>query len=1142
MLSVSAFAEQGVVNIPLKTFTKPALNLVDEKGKPLYIKDLVNLEQSGKDLSTYQPTEDKYWQNQKYSAIEQTIHNEMPNAEEGVTLDSYMGANRELGFYSIVVKPSNGKSARYGLTLGLEIHASLLKSGLLRKLGYFQQSPKHYSKIKLNFNSKEDKELFIKRAFCEEGPNEVSIDCLSLIPFKTEGNQREFLSDAGETALYVHGCYLEKMDSEIPSLFDGLTPANTETIPFFSQARQFRGLLVPFVIADVQESVNRFGVEAAVRRAGVASINYAFSGYFSETSYDDVRWMLRRITNLTEADWDEIVTAAQYPKSFHQLIKSKMLRRTQNLLKIFFEDEAKALMKIQIPDLRYTSDDGYVAEGRVTTEYIPGYPQRFSHGPRKSPFESGDFIRYLTIKTQSSAIGAAITRLSKDLDLQRNKIDKSKTRGFRFRPDNGIVPLGSAHGHEYGINLSASRMVTTGTYYGSDAAVQLVDNVSLSAGLGLFRVTQEFTGIGTITGGNVGYNRTFSHVTPLQSMKETKDIDWKDLYVPSKLDRIASPLKDGKLAEFFENFKHGEVFTITDSVAVGANVGFQYGIEALIGYTATTIPTLGITGGVNGIILRQTQITRTTNGFQVFIRDQNSKAYNVAFDLNYFINLMSVKHETLNTDLQTDAFVLNANTDFVTQVDAAIEEVKAAALKAEEDPVEAVEKYFTENPELAKRYKSQTAFIGKLSAALRGLIFQSSTDALYGNFKRQVFNIEHGLNTKEIKTKLLWWRWSRLQEEHLLKILKPSLTPVESGIVENKPIEVVTYQKGAMSGRDILGFGLEVIDYGMQELSKDFVLKLSQDTQNPSQMPFGRAQWHIVRTDTELTQDREGAAPSVAVLQNVWGGWSLKKKQLDEILARLKNKLKGTEFENEELIPEGRFDQVKKIDFFRITENISIMPSGLDRIKALIINPDATGVEVDKPKFLEGLVKNISEIGKHNKARIQDKVIFKNIMSIIGSGDEKAGEQIYINQCKEKARQRHEQTNKHQGFNTVAWLKGSKYECLESWTSEIISLARKYVRSDLREQNRIMTDLIYTLEQNIPLPVLMQTLGKENYLYFIEITGFRVGDEDADEGVTVSSTLGEPAKKHPYSNGLISYFAGKAKISVEFSKSQASFQ
>ena len=107
---------------------------------------------------------------------------------------------------------------------------------------------------------------------------------------------------------------------------------------------------------------------------------------------------------------------------------------------------------------------------------------------------------------------------------------------------------------------------------------------------------------------------------------------------------------------------------------------------------------------------------------------------------------------------------------------------------------------------------------------------------------------------------------------------------------------------------------------------------------------------------------------------------------------------------------------------------------------------------------------------------------------------------------------------------------------------KIIQTARKFENADLRTQNRLMTELVYILEEKIPLAVILKTLERQNYLYFVELSGFRSGDEDGDQGVFVSNILGEPEKKHPYSNGLINVIAEKSKIlSIELDRSQTSF-
>jgi hypothetical protein len=59
---------------------------------------------------------------------------------------------------------------------------------------------------------------------------------------------------------------------------------------------------------------------------------------------------------------------------------------------------------VPIVDLNYTSPDGLVVNGRVMKEKVEGYPQRFSHGDRESPFKDDDWWRYAGIRARTAMI------------------------------------------------------------------------------------------------------------------------------------------------------------------------------------------------------------------------------------------------------------------------------------------------------------------------------------------------------------------------------------------------------------------------------------------------------------------------------------------------------------------------------------------------------------------------------------------------------------------------------------------------------------------------------------------------------------------------------------------------------------------
>ena len=1138
-----AHAQDGVIRIPLITFTKPPGDLLNEKKKQLSYGDLEKRYKKYRTLSDLYPAENKYWQDKKFEAVDQDLYKEMPSQNETVLFDEYLGAVRDLGIFSIYIRPENNQNVRYGLTFGLQVHASLLKAALLRKVGYYQESPKFLKAIRLKFPNLEKMNEFVDKAFCEKGPSATALDCLSLDPYKrgfiTQKNDQDF-------SLILHGSYLERLNAEVPSLFDGLTPANADNLQYLAQSRAFRGLAVPFVMGDVGESINRFSPQAVSMRSGWAQMNFMNSVYFDLlTSVDDVRWALDRYAKLTQKDWDEIVDAGQFPECTVRLTKSLLLHRYKNMMQSFYvtanynnkaerdqwnqqmQQLAQRLAGLTIEPLT-SINTSCVKEGRVTTENIPEYPQRFSNGPRKSPFESADLIKYLKISTQSAVLQEALNKLNEKIATTPNL--SYKPVGVLVGPD-GYRVLADSTDAFLGVNFNANRMITTGTFYGSTAPIQMVDTVSVSAGIGAQNIFDGLNGIRRNYGASASYIRTFTHVVPLdptEPMKQAAATPWKDLLVESRLKSLAAPLKDGDLTAFLVNLKPGEVFTITDSLGKGAQIGWTSGLDALFGFVSGLSASSSFDPS-RLVVLRQIQFSRSKEGLQVYIRDvdshmvdangnekpdhdQKTDVYGVTFDVNYYINVFRIRAQRSMADLHTDAFLIKYNSQLMTDVQEGV---------------------ITPTDAMKKQVDGLLEMGGKAASALRALIFQSSVDPLYANFRAQQFEISHKLKIDEVQMKLLWNRATKLDQHHEIKIVKTQLpNQVDGGEVHNQEIELTIDRKGELRGRDFFGLSLEVLNAYLAQKFQGKAPQYQAGGANPSLMPFGFAQWRTIRTDSETTAgEREGKLPTVSVIEHIWGGWSMKRKQMDVILNELKEQMKEIKVANFPLIPDGALQNVDKVDFFKVNSHLSLLPPAIEQIKELILAPEAKDQSVPKAKFVARLFQKLSELG--GKARPQDMAVYNNLMKLIGNGDENQGRLSYKLQCEMNKR------NPESGAtdNTYAWSKGTGYECLAPWVEKIIGLSRTFPENDVRKQNRWMTEVMYVIDEQIPMAYLLNYLGKDKFLYYVELIGFRAGDEDGDNGYYLSNVYGEPAKAAPYANGLLSIIANKSNISpVEFEK------
>jgi hypothetical protein len=125
--------------------------------------------------------------------------------------------------------------------------------------------------------------------------------------------------------------------------------------------------------------------------------------------------------------------------------------------------------------------------------------------------------------------------------------------------------------------------------------------------------------------------------------------------------------------------------------------------------------------------------------------------------------------------------------------------------------------------------------------------------------------------------------------------------------------------------------------------------------------------------------------------------------------------------------------------------------------------------------------------------------------------------------------------------STAGYINGTWFECMMPWLNDLLNLAHEYPK-DKQEQIRWITKVLWTLEQQIPLPQLLKYLGNDNYVYLVRVNGFRTGDEDGDLEF-FSNTIGDPKENIEYANGLVNMFATKTRISpIELDRTQGGFR
>ncbi len=1100
-----------------KSVKKPASDLL-RNGETLEVGEAAKLEENGFDLSVLNPADNKMWQNKSYP-VSDAINRNFPKANIGVQFLTNQAATK---FTSIVrVQSLENPSKYFQLALSRYSQPMMMRAALLRKLGYFVPSPQYYNNLKLKFQSEEE-----KKSFLDQAQQDMGVDF--------ESRKWITSSDEKDHSVVLSSATLEEASSDYFDLNWGLAPNpdDPNQVPLvqrFSRNRAYRALIFPYALVDVPESVNRFSTRMSAVNSGYITLSYFMAQSFQSSTFSDAKWILNRLQKLTLQDYQQIVGQGNYPTEIGTLVLAKLVNRSNDTLRLF-----GLTPTVTDLNMNFTSASGLVANGKVTQEFAPGFPQRFNHGERTSPYQSGDLSRFLLIDGKSSVIATAVSKLNEKLQLatvadaanqyRQDSINKIIDH-LRNRPNEPFYKEVTAWGGPIaGLNVNASRHVATGTYSGSTAAVQLVDNISVSAGLGMFRALDGIDKYMPMAGANVSVVRDYTHVRPILSIKEATKVQWSNLMIPKYMNKVSSVLKTAEqknsegitqssLDAFLMDLRDGELFTISDSVALSAYLQASSSIDVLLGlqpFSFMNSVTLG--SDASRVIVRQVAFHRVINdrfnGVHVYVRDMKNKSKGLELNANFYFNLLKARAQSTEADIQSDGFVIDYNPNIAGQADPESEAGKRF-VKTRDD----------------------------LRLALLPLFRDNDTELLYARFQNRKFEVKHNLKEQESKLKFLAWRFSKFKEDHLLEITYPISDKHPDLNPKDETVTLFSSKMGELKGRDLLGFFFDLFDGILTNKAKgNFTLSRAMG-ENPANAPIGKAYWRLINTEADLSKNTEQLS-SVSMIQHVWGGWSLPRDKFFKVLDEVKKQFENTKIANYELLNKNDFINVKSLDFYRITANLSVLNHGLDKVRDLILQPDADALNPSRSKFpLERLIHKITKKPQDKIRYANDKELFEDLMGILGNGDQSAGKEFYMETCQIEQRRKHEM-----GMSTDNQLyHGNTYECLSRWTKKLIDLGHHFP-ADKAGQTRWLTQVLAILDEQIPLPQLLKYLGEENYVFLIRINGFRAGDEDGDQEY-FSNTVGDPAQDYSSAGGLINLYVKKTGLMpTELDRTLGGFQ
>ncbi len=1010
-------AKADPIFIPTDSTSGAPANDLRYQGHEIDADYAIDLQDKNVDLSTLDPTPTDVWQNTSYPATdEQGVP--FPAEASEVTYDidpgSTGGLVRARVLYTdpkvLVMKPLS-----FQLVVGTHLHDALARAALMRRLGYPIPSPRHYKKLTVRFPDLPSRDLFLDQI------SDASAMAREL--FYTD-------KPADKPTLTLIDVALERAQIDVPMYHWGIIGSAA-----LKGRRSVRSLLVPLVLMAVPETINGFSWKAGSIVDNQLTFDFPNAASFAETTFDDVRWMTRRMAQLSRADLEDVVHLAHYPPEVEALVIEKLVSRRDQLMEI-----AQVHREVPRPIRHYdfnsklTIGKGEVVKnGGLLQAQFPGYPMYFALLKMpESRLRPGQIWRYLAVNQIGNVVGEILNQIGTKILTMSSPTDVVKKHQaqmvqkvldfFKNNPGKPYQQRVSAWaGPVGGFNVTANRDVITGTYYGSSSKVQLVDSIGVRANVGLFIGTDGVASRakGAAPSGNLGIAvlRNYVHVRPIDDMKTALKSDWKDVFGTGVMNKLGNLLNVGptatleaqaaSLKSFLDELQEDEMFVVTDTVVGSATLQASIPIPLLIGPNMSKYdPSVGLRIASQPQMLRRTTFVRTDTGVQVYIQDAQMGNFDIELDINWLVNILALEQNRKVGNAEAEAYLIDTK-------------------------------------QLLSDNKPDT--IRGLNVGLRALLRFQEVAPLREKFPH--YELDHHLTARITRGKILPFVLRNLKEEHLVDINPPGQT---DGVSKGQTRTLFSQKIVNTRGFDTWSL---VADIG-KALTSGLVDVSNNAGPNPAYSFLGRGFWTVYRSEAEITPGRE-SVPFTTVERN-WGGWLMGHDHMIKLLDRLNHEVLELNLDRPLMHLED-FSTMKKLQLFQIVASLTVYDKGVEKIIDELI----------KPKSADEVVKFMT--------------------AVEGQAD--------LDQFCEHARFRNRHVQREDGVRTkFACLKPWMEDALNI-RKELLDHSNP---DNPQDRVRFANHLIKKLDSHMELSDLMRWIGKDRFFYRVRISGFRTKDENGD--------------------------------------------
>ncbi|MDD0852353.1 hypothetical protein HBN50_04550 [Halobacteriovorax sp. GB3] len=838
---------QVIQDIPLSGKFSPAGDLIGPDGEVLNSEEALALA-SEVDLASLNPKASQFWDGKDRFQLFSPL---MLDSSEVVQFDGSISSIIGLGRFNI----RDSRGSRFVVNMAKDLHTYLLRKAFLDKLGYKSPTLQYLRSITVDFDSETQKKNFLekevyratgavsKRWVVSEQENSVTLKDI-------------FIYSYAEDDFYnaVYGVPLQ-----------------------YSYAREVRASALIYGLLDLKESANKFSWKMANINEDRVIFSHFFPSKIPADRYD-ARWILRRLAKLDRLDFEQIVESAKFPHSVSKLVLEKLLSRRNQLLKSFNVNSDDLPVNYEV------SNGQELVDGILKKEKYEDYASYFSHGEPDNPFKDIEYYIYSELR------GQALTELMQKVNekLSYDRILESRQKWFQEDFQEGLdhyIETGEFKEKSIGTWFSPtasgkvilSRDMVMGVSGQNDFnLVQIADTfgvaVSLGGHLGIEGLDN---GYGAFVKGDMSYLKTFTHLRPLEDLKEGFKEPYKKMLV--NLSKYLLQKNLMALAGSSDTNERNELISkIDDLLDVGESliVTTQITPKVLgnLNYSTPSGVNIGLATSTDAVNISRIHLYRESNeALQVYVDKGMGHGYDIAFNVRYFAPILRLTQSGDRGNYGVHYY-------------------RVPLKKKAED-----------KDDISAAY------------AVSKLLSSGETWPL-DELNSKVLVVDNSYRDSSLKFSLLWWKFKRLKKngDYVLKIRGKKKAYLLRESIER------------LRGRNYRSFIEDVSNFWLAKNDKDFRIR-SATWKNPGHTPFGSAFQDSVVYEANLDRVEGRILNEFIKIKQGESGWKKDRKKLIKKINQMNKDFETTLFEV------GDVYDATDLNLYDIVGHINIYDAGVKK-------------------------------------------------------------------------------------------------------------------------------------------------------------------------------------------------------------------